>query len=257
MRILLTGAAGNIGKVLRAPLRERADLLRLADTKDIAAESDREDARVVDLAERDAVPPLMEGIDAVVHLAGIPSEDEFDRLVEANVRATYNVFEEARLAGVRRVVYASSNHATGFYHRSERISPADRPRPDSLYGVTKLFGEALGSLYADKFGLEVVALRIGGFAEEPPVGRPTLPMWISTGDLFRLVWAALTAREVHFEIVYGVSRTGSTWWDNAEAARRIGYEPRDEFDAAVHERDEWLYQGEGFTRRDLHGEPSD
>ena len=254
MRILLTGAAGNIGEVLRRPLRERADSVRLVDTRAVAVEDEREEARAVDLSNADAVGPLMDGIDAVVHLAAIPSEDAFDRLVEATVRATYNVFEAARRAAVRRVVYASSNHATGFHRRDERISPADRPRPDSLYGVTKVFGEALGSLYADKFGLEVVALRIGGFAEEPPVGRPSLPMWISPGDMARLVWAALTAPAVRFEIVYAVSRTGSTWWDNDEAARRIGYEPQDEVDASAHERETWIHQGDPFTRREVHGQ---
>jgi uronate dehydrogenase len=256
VRILLTGAAGNIGRALRPPLRERAALLRLADTKQIEADADREDARVADLADRDAVTPLMDGIDAVVHLAGIPTEDAFERLVDANLRATYNVYEAARLAGVRRVVYASSNHATGFYGRAERISLADRPRPDTLYGATKVFGEALGSLYADKFGLEVVALRIGGFAEEPPIGRPSLPMWVSPDDLFRLVWASLTASDVGFELVYGVSRTGSDWWENAEAARRLGYEALDEIDAGAYERAEWVYQGDPFTSRELHGESS-
>lgn len=228
--------------------------MRLVDTRPLAAEHEREEAHSVDLGDGEAVRELVDEMDAVVHLAAIPSEGAFDDLVEANIRAAYNVFEAARLAGVRRVVYASSNHATGFYRRDERISPAVRPRPDSLYGATKVFGEALGSLYADKFGLEVVALRIGSFAEEPPVDSPSLPMWISHGDMARLVWAALTAPEVRFEIVYGVSRTGAAWWDNAEAARRIGYEPRDRVDAAAHERETWVYQGEPYTRGDAHGE---
>jgi uronate dehydrogenase len=173
--------------------------------------------------------------------------------LEANIRATHNVFEAARLAGVRRVVYASSNHATGFYRRDERASPADRPRPDTLYGVTKVVGEALGSLYADKFGLEVVALRIGAFAAEPPDGA-NRPMWISSGDMSRLVWAALTAPDVRFEIVYGVSATGQDWWDNEAAASRIGYAPQDAI--GIGEAGDRAFQGGDFTSRNYHGEPA-
>jgi uronate dehydrogenase len=255
MRLLLTGAAGTIGRALRAPLRGRVDLLRVADLGKLEAEDEREEALSFDLAEYERVLDAARGMDAVAHLGAIPAEDAFGRLLEANVRGTYNVFEAARVAGVRRVVFASSNHATGFSPRAERISPAHRPRPDSLYGVTKVFGEALGSLYADKFGLEVVCLRIGSFATEPPYESPALPMWLSPGDAFRLVWAALTAPEVAFEIVYGVSDTGQSWWDNVAAARRIGYVARDAADRervrqadARHE-----LQGEPFTARERHG----
>jgi uronate dehydrogenase len=254
VRILLTGAAGTIGTSLRPLLRKRATLLRLVDKEPLDRPGDREEAHAVDLADLDAVEDVMRGMDAVVHLAGIPSEDAFDRLVDANIRATYNVFEAARLARVRRVVFASSNHATGFYRRDERVSPAVRPRPDSLYGATKVFGEALGSLYADKFGLGVVALRIGAFADEPPSG-PSRPMWISPGDTFRLVWAALTAAGIHFEIVYGVSATGARWWDNEEAASRIGYAPLDELqlEGGADAGPAFGRQGDPFTRPDFHG----
>ena len=124
-----------------------------------------EEALRLDLADFAAVRPAMEGTDVVVHLAAIPSEDTFERLLQANVAATYNVFEAARQAGARRVVFASTNHVTGFYRRSERVGPADPVRPDSMYGATKVFGEAVGRLYADKWGMEVVCLRIGAFGE--------------------------------------------------------------------------------------------
>jgi len=226
VRVVLTGAAGGIGSALRTPLRERASLVRLVDMKPIEDAAEREEVNCFDLADLPRVQKALEGMDAVVHLAAVPTEDSYDRIAEANLRATFNIFEAARVEGVCRIVFASSNHATGFYRRDERISPCDPVRPDSLYGVSKVFGEALGSLYADKFGLEVVALRIGGFAQEPPEG-PARPMWLSPGDMARLTWAALVAPDVHFEVVYGLSETGSLWWDNAAAARRIGYEPQD------------------------------
>ncbi|HEX2111556.1 MAG TPA: NAD(P)-dependent oxidoreductase [Gaiellaceae bacterium] len=251
MRIVLTGAAGLIGRALREPLREQADLVRLVDRETVEPVGRGEEALTADLTDFEAARHALEGADAVVHLAGIPSEDAFERLLDANIRATYNVFEAARLCGLRRVVLASSNHATGFYRRDERVAPADRPRPDSLYGVTKVFGEALGSLYADKFGLAVVAVRIGAFAAEPPDG-PTRPMWISPGDTFRLVWAALTAREVRFEIVYGVSATGQTWWANDAAARRIGYAPVDALELGE-ECHGGAPQGGEFARPEYHG----
>ncbi|MDQ4019394.1 MAG: NAD(P)-dependent oxidoreductase [Actinomycetota bacterium] len=253
MRVLLTGAAGNIGRSLRPPLRERVSRLRVADFDELEPEAPVEEARRFDVTDFEAVRDACRDIDAVVHLAGIPTEAAFERIAEVNLRGTYNVYEGARLAGVRRVVFASSNHATGFYGRDERISPRDPVRPDTFYGVSKVFGEALGSLYADKFGLEVVALRIGAFAEQPP-DRPGRPMWISPGDMFRLTWAALTAPDVRFEVVYGVSDTGSRWWDNEASARRIGYEPQDRLEA----RDPGPgYQGAPFTDPAYHGEQAE
>ena len=253
MRVLLTGAAGLIGRSLRRPLRERVSHLRVADSKPVEAEHPREESLVFDITSLDAVLEASRDLDAIVHLAGIASEAAFDRIAEANLRGAYNVFEAARREGVRRVVFASSNHVTGFYGRDERISPRDPVRPDTLYGVSKVFGEAVGSLYAHKFGLEVVALRIGAFADEPPDG-PNRPMALSPGDMFRLTWAALTARDIRFEIVYGVSDTGSRWWDNAEAARRIGYEPHDR----IHAREPGPgFQGDPFTNPDYHGKAAE
>ena len=180
MKVVLTGAAGGIGRALRPPLRDFASLVRLLDMEPIEDVAAGEEARCFDLTDLGRTREALSGMDAVVHLAAVPTEDSYDRIAEANLRATYNVFEAARLEGVRRVVFASSNHATGFYRRDERVSPRDPVRPDSLYGVSKVFGEALGSLYADKFGLEVVVLRIGAFAEEPPENEAR-PMWLSPG----------------------------------------------------------------------------
>ena len=253
MRIVLTGAAGGIGSALRAPLRERAELVRLVDTDPIEDVAEGEEALDLDLSDLDGLRRAFRGTDAVVHLAAVPSETAFEEIAEANLRGAYHVFEAARLEGVRRVVFASSNHATGFYGRDATISPAAPPRPDSLYGTSKVFGEALGSLYADKFGLEVVCLRIGAFEETPPDG-PTRPMWLSPGDMVRLAWAALTAPGITFHVVYGLSRTGSRWWANDGAAAAIGFEPED----AIEPREPGPgHQGDPFTARDYHGADAD
>jgi len=169
--------------------------------------------------------------DAVVHLAAIPQEDRFEHLLEANVAVTYNIFEASRQAGVRRLAFASSNHVTGFYGTTERVGPHDPVRPDSLYGVTKVFGEALGRLYADKWGLEVVCLRIGAFGERPG-DADALPMWLSPGDCVRLFTRSLVAPDVGFLVVYGASRVSSSWWENPGAAV-LGYEPVDTVDLDV------------------------
>lgn len=254
MRVVLTGAAGGIGSALRGPLRERAELVRLVDTEEVEAPAEREEAVVLDLRDLDGLVEAFRGIEAVVHLAAVPAEAAYEEIAEANLRGTFHVFEAARLAGVRRVVFASSNHVTGFYRRDERISPAAPPRPDSLYGASKVFGEALGSLYADKFGLEVVCLRIGAFEREPPEGV-SRPMWLSPDDMTRLTWAALTAPGVHFHVVYGLSRTGSPWWENDEAAARIGYDPRDEID--VDDATGPGRQGDPFTDDAYHAAKAD
>ena len=120
----------------------------------------------------------MDRVDATVHLAGIPHEDSFDRILETNVVGTYNVYQAARKQGCPRVVLASSLHVTGFYDASERISPRMPVRPDSFYGVSKACGESLGRLYADKHGLQVVCVRIGTFAERPTALRH-LSTWLS------------------------------------------------------------------------------
>jgi uronate dehydrogenase len=158
----------------------------------------------------------MEGIDVVVHLAAIPSEDAFTRLMEANVAATFNVFEAARECGVRRLVFASTNHVTGFYPRSQRVGrriPFDR----TLYAVTKVFGEALGRLYADKWGLDVICLRIGAFGNRP-TSVHALSMWLSERDAVQLFTKAIMAGDVGFLIVYGLSRSRWSSWDNPGAA---------------------------------------
>jgi uronate dehydrogenase len=183
----------------------------------------------VDLTDDDALDTLTEsmaGATAVVHLAAIPHEDTWEALLRTNIDGTYRVLEAARRAGVRRVVLASSCHAVGFYPWSG-TAPADRPvRPDTFYGVSKAAGEALGSLYADRHGLQVVSLRIGACIDRP-LTTFDLGIWLSPGDAVRLVDAALRGPVDGPTVVYGTSANTRAWWD-LTGARALGYAPQDD-----------------------------
>lgn len=226
--ILITGAAGAIGSTLRRGLAGRYALLRSADRQPVAAVGG-EEAVVCDITDAQSVAALMRGIDCVVHLAGVPREAAWQTILPDNIAGTWNVFEQARAAGVKRIVYASSNHVVGYYRSDRRVGPDDPPRPDSRYGVSKVFGEALGRLYADKHGIDVACLRIGSFRERPEDERQ-LATWISPRDMVELVRCAIEAPSYHYAIVYGVSANARARWDNPQAAR-IGYVPRDDAEA--------------------------
>jgi uronate dehydrogenase len=227
--VLLTGAAGGIGSHLRAPLRERAAELRITDVVPLEAQADNERAIVADLADEAAIVAAADGADAIVHLGGIPSERGFGEILGPNIVGTRNVLEAARRGGARRVVYASSNHVTGMYASGHPLDGTDPVRPDSNYGASKAFGEALARMYVDKFGLEVVCLRIGSFQPRPRMARE-LSTWLSPADMTRLTLAALQAPDVGFEVVYGVSANRRSWW-SPEPGLRIGYEPQDDAEA--------------------------
>ncbi len=228
MRVLITGAAGQIGRTLRTGLQGRYALLRLTDRAPLAPASAGEECIAADLGDLTSLVDMMRGIDCVVHLAACsiePAENPWDQVLPANIVGAYNVFEAARRAGVKRVVFASSHHAIGFYRR-ERVLPASvAPRPDSFYGVSKVLGEALGRLYADKYGLSVVSVRIGAF-REVPTDRRHLAVWISPRDMTELVRCAIEAPPLRYCVVYGVSNNTRAFWDNREAAV-LGYAPQD------------------------------
>src|SRR4051812_16871299 len=236
-RVLITGVGGKIGTVLRPALRDRLDELRLSDLR-APDEGLRpnETFFAADLTDKDAVQRAVEGVDAVVHLGAVPDEAPFEQIAGPNLHGAYHVFEACRRFGVKRVVYASSNHATGMYPVGVPLDGSFPPRPDGLYGASKVFGEALGRMYVDRFGLSVVALRIGSFQPRPREKRE-LSTWLSHADGIRLVQAALSADDVTFAIVYGVSANTRRWWPPDEA---IGYAPRD--DAEVY--------AEGLTGED-------
>lgn len=225
-RIVVTGAAGEIGRTLRTGLAGRYALLRLSDRTPIDDLRPGESFVRAELSDLPALEAALEGMDAVVHLGGKAQEGTWEEVLQSNVIGTYNLFEAARRQGVRRVVFASSHHAVGFYPRGRTIDGDVPPRPDSRYGASKVFGEALGRLYADKHGFEVVCLRIGSFQDRPRNVR-MLSTWISPADMVRLVQASLEAPDVRFEVVYGVSANSRSWWRD-HAAERLGYRPQDD-----------------------------
>ncbi|SNS00313.1 uronate dehydrogenase [Geodermatophilus pulveris] len=239
--MLLTGAAGRIGTVLRGGLPERGWALRSLDVVPLTDTRPGEEHLVADVTDPAAVLDAAQGADAVVHLAGVSGESTWAAVSHANIEGTWSVLEAARRAGVPRVVLASSNHATGFTPRpgSGLLREADAPpRPDTFYGVTKVATEALGALYADRYGMDVVCLRIGTAAPEPTTTRH-LSTWLSPGDQVGLVDAALRAPAPGFAVVWGISANTRAWWD-LTAARALGYEPQDDaevFAAALVEVD--------------------
>lgn len=224
-QILITGAAGQIGRTLHRGLAGRYKLLRLADIRPVTANGPAEEAVECDVTDPTALAAAMRGVDCVVHLAGVPREGPWEAILPNNIIGTYNAFEAARRNGVRRVIFASSNHVIGYYRTTQRAGIDVLPRPDSRYGVSKVFGEAIGRLYADKHGLSVACLRIGSFRERPEDERQ-LATWVSPRDMVELVRCAIEAPEFHYLVLYGVSANARARWDNPAAAR-IGFVPRD------------------------------
>ncbi|MFF5718227.1 NAD-dependent epimerase/dehydratase family protein [Streptomyces buecherae] len=225
--VAITGAAGTIGTAVREALRDEARRLVLIDRVPLRAERPHEDVHTVDLRDASAVRSALAGADRVLHLGGVPDEAPLPDLVEANVLGTHHVLEAARHAGIERVVLASSNRVTGFYPAGHHTGPEEPVRPDGLYGVSKVAVEALGRLYADKFGLSVVCLRIGSFETTPSEPRH-LATWLSPRDAVGYVRAALTAPPTtRFASVYAVSANTRRFWELPDPAI-LDYAPVDD-----------------------------
>ena len=236
-RLLLTGAAGGLGRVLRPRLKPHCTALRLSDIAELGSAAVGEELVPARLEDKAAVDALLAGVDAVVHLGGVSTEHSFEEILPANIVGTYHLYEAARRHGVRRIVFASSNHVTGYYRQDEVIDARAPMRPDGYYGLSKAFGENLAQFYWDRYGLETVSLRIGSSFPEPK-DRRMLATWMSYDDLERLVIASLTAPVVRHTVIFGMSDNSTTWWDNT-AARHVGYRPQDSsepFRAAVEAR---------------------
>ncbi|WP_212988620.1 NAD-dependent epimerase/dehydratase family protein [Actinoplanes auranticolor] len=218
--ILLTGASGSIGHMLRERLGHHE--LRLTDVR--AGEG----VEALDVTDAAAVGRACRGVDAVVHLGGIAGEGPFEDVLAVNVRGTERVLQAAHEAGVPRVVLASSNHAAGLYERAdagpEGLADDVPPRPDSYYGWSKAAMESLGRLYHDRYGIHVICLRIGSCTEQPGDPRD-LSVWLSPDDAARLVEASLTA--TGWRLVWGVSANTRRWWSPA-GGQAIGYQPQDD-----------------------------
>jgi len=257
-RLLLTGAAGGLGRVLRPRLARQCTTLRVSDIADLGAAAAGEEVVAARLEDAGAVLDLLAGVDAVVHLGGVSVEGPFEPILQANIVGVHNLYEAARRHRVRRIVFASSNHVTGFYRQDEVVSPRDPMRPDGHYGLSKAFGENVARFYFDRHGIESVCLRIGSSFPEPR-DRRMLATWLSYDDLERLVVAGLTAPVVGCTVVYGVSDNTATWWDNTSAAH-LGFRAKDSserFRAAAETRQPVLdpndpanrFQGGAFVKQ--------
>jgi len=225
--ILITGAAGDVGTHLRRELAGRY-AIRASDLRPLK-KAPGETFQRADITKMADCLRITRGVDAVVHLGGYSVEGPWNAILAANIVGCYNVFEAARRNGVRRIVFPSSNHAVGFYRRDEVIDHRIYPKPDSRYGVSKVFGEALASLYADKYGMQVLCIRIGN-VNPRPIDKRRLSIWLSPRDLAQLVAIGIEHPDVRFEFVYGVSANRRSWYDNSNAAR-LGYRPRDDSEA--------------------------
>lgn len=263
-RVLITGAAGDVGTHLRRELASKYEIVA-SDLRNLKEKFKGQTFKRADISKmRDALR-ITRGVDAVVHLGGYSVEGPWQGILSANIVGCYNVFEAALRNGVKRVLFATSNHAVGFYRRDEIIDDRVYPRPDSRYGLSKVFGEQIGSLYADKYGLEVFCIRIGNVNPEP-VDKRRLAIWISPRDLAQLVRIGIDRPDIRFEIVYGVSNNARYWYDNANATR-LGYRPQDEserFAQAIFAKhrddanpDVERYQGGSFVAIEQGGNPND
>jgi uronate dehydrogenase len=224
-RILLTGAAGGLGKVLRNSLKPFAQTLRLSDVAAMDAAGLAEEVAPCDLADKAAVDALVKDCDAVVHLGGVSVERPFEEILEANIKGVFHLYEACRRHGVKRVVFASSNHVVGFHKQGDLLEADCDKRPDGYYGLSKAYGEDLSRFYFDRYGIETVCVRIGSSFPEPR-DRRMLITWLSYADLTELVRCALFAPQVGHTIVYGASDNRDKWWSNAQAAH-LGFVPKD------------------------------
>lgn len=222
-RVLLTGASGGVGTRLRQLLKPIYPDLILSDLKAPADLKPDEIFLPADLGKADEVERIMAGIDGIVHLGGCSVEGPWETILNANIIGVYNLFEAARKAGTKRVVFASSNHVMGFHPRKNRIKVEAVPRPDTRYGLSKLFGEGVGALYAYKHGIGTLSIRIGNFGDKP-IDERRLAIWVKPDDLVQLIRIGLEKPDLVYEVVYGMSDNKRAWWDNSRALD-LGYKP--------------------------------
>ena len=251
--VLITGAAGDVGTHLRRELAGRYKL-KLSDLRPLAKKARGESFAKADISRMADAVRITKGVDAIVHLGGYSVEGPWEGILQANIVGCYNMFEAARRNGVKRFLFATSNHAVGFYPRTRRIDHTVYIKPDGRYGVSKVFGEALGSLYSDKYGMGVFLMRIGN-VNAKPIDKRRLSILFTPRDLAQLVSIGIDHPDIRFEIVYGVSGNKRSWYDNSNAYR-LGYRPQDDSEVhakAILARKEKehpvgaLYQGGAFT----------
>lgn len=232
-RILITGAAGGLASLLRPRLARPGRTLRLVDLVDPGDTGPGEEVVTASVTDADAMAEAMQGVSAVIHLGGHSLEATWESMLDVNMHGTYVVLETARTAGVNRVVLASSNHAVGFHPRVDEIPDYAFPRPDTFYGVSKVTMEALGSLYHDSFGMDIVAVRIGSCFERPKDVR-MLSHWMSPDDGAHLFEVCMSTPSPGFRVVWGVS-DNTRRWISLDEARALGFEPKDDSEVFAEE----------------------
>jgi uronate dehydrogenase len=228
-RLLVTGAAGKVAQQALPFLAQFTSELRLSDVKQPEFVPKNAQFIPCELADRPGLCCLMREVDGVVHLGGFPVETDFDTLLDPNIIGVHNLYEAARVNNCPRIVFATSNHVTGFYDQETKVGPETRPRPDSWYAVTKVFGETVAQLYHDKVGQETALVRIGSITPEPTDYR-MLSTWFSAKDFAALSHAALTTKTLGCRVIYGASNNALSWWDNS-AHSDLGWHPQDSSDA--------------------------
>ncbi|MDD7973299.1 NAD-dependent epimerase/dehydratase family protein [Roseinatronobacter alkalisoli] len=230
-RIAITGGSGRVGTALRRALAGKVASIKIVDTTNPGPLDNNQTWEHVDVSDCEALSASMAEVDAIVHLAGYPNERGIDDILRVNILGTHNMLEAARRNGIGRVVFGSSNHTVGFYPRRTIVSDTDPMRPDSLYGLSKCWGELEAGLYFDKFGIRTLNIRIGNAGERPTDAR-ALRIWVSPRDLAQLVLIGLEHPDVTCTTVYGISDVEAGWLDNGTAVA-LGYRPVDSAKAMV------------------------
>jgi NAD(P)-dependent dehydrogenase (short-subunit alcohol dehydrogenase family) len=259
-RILVTGAAGNIGSYFAEHAPDRYELRLMVHTIDEDAEALKQFGELVtgNLADLEHLKQLCEGIDTVVHMAADPSPSAvWQDLLEANIAGTYNMLVAAKAAGCRRVIYASSIHAVSGYPDDVQVKTSEPVNPGDLYGVTKCFGEALGRYMAEKEGLSVIALRIGAFQPRESVleegNLSALDAWVSRRDLQQLIERCIDVENLTFAVFHGLSNNRFNRLDISDARELVGYDPQDDF-TAQHPQVKDLNLAEAVSSHNVTGE---
>ena len=229
-KILMTGASGMIGVSLRELLKDRYTL-RLQERpggRSVGPPRDGEEIVQTDVADLEGMRAAVRGMDAVIHLAASSTgQMPWDEILHNNIIGQYTVLEAMRHEGVTRMVFASTNHVTGYYELNGRPCYPDMPvRPDSYYGASKAFGEALSRFYVDEHDLEVICLRIGSWLPEPKNVR-NLSTWLSPRDMAQLAWRAVET-PLTWGIFYAISGNTRRYWDIGPTQEQLGYEPEDD-----------------------------
>ena len=260
-RLLITGAAGGLGSVCRQRLGHLADTLRVSSRSDLGQAATNEEIVYCDLADKAAVEDLVAGCDGIVHMGGQSVEAPWETIRNANIEGVFNLYEAARKSGNPRIIYASSNHAIGFHKQTTKLDATSPTRPDGLYGVSKVFGEAMASMYFDKFGIETAIVRIGSCFPEPANHR-MLSTWMSYDDFVRLIERIFMVPKLGCPIIYGTSANDACWWDNGSVSY-LGWQPQDNseiyrakldatMDRPAADAPDTVYQGGMFTADGIH-----